>query len=229
MTLGFVIFLVVVGLGLVFDIAGYNRLVGLTKRSAEAWSDMDVQLKRRTDLVPNLVEPVKGYAAHERGPSETVVRTRGAAVAAPAAAARRRSRLPVALSAALLLAVVPARAQPRSFSIDRFAVTLAVSADGSLAAREAITFRFRGRHEGIYRTIPVRYPRGGFDWALRLEAIGVFDESFQPLRAEVSYHGASVRIKAWVPGAVDTTKTVTIAYRVRRGIFTVDDRSEERR
>src|SRR5436309_1075954 len=219
MTLGLVIFLVVVGLGLVFAIAGYNRLVGLTQRSAEAWSDMDVQLKRRTDLVPNLVETVKGYAAHERGTFETVVCARGAAVAAatPDARARAEGQLSDALRQLFALA------QPRSFSIDRFAVTLEVSADGSLAAREAITFRFRGRHEGIYRTIPVRYPRGGFDWALRLEAIGVFDESFQPLRAEVSYHGASVRIKAWVPGAVDTTKTVTIAYRVRRGIFTVDD------
>ena len=80
--MGFVIFLVVVGLVVVVAIAGYNRLVGLTQRAEEAWSDVDVQLKRRTDLVPNLVESVKGYAAHERGTLDAVVKARGAAVAA---------------------------------------------------------------------------------------------------------------------------------------------------
>ncbi len=99
MTLGFVIFLVVIGLGVVFAIAGYNRLVGLTQRSDEAWSDVDVQLKRRTDLVPNLVESVKGYAAHERGTFDAVVRARGAAVTAgtPEARARAEGQLTDAL------------------------------------------------------------------------------------------------------------------------------------
>jgi LemA protein len=82
MTLGGVLFLLVVA-GLIFAIvAGYNKLVGLRQRSEEAWSDIDVQLKRRTDLVPNLVETVKGYAAHEKTTLDAVVRARGAAVAA---------------------------------------------------------------------------------------------------------------------------------------------------
>src|SRR5437867_8829361 len=82
MTVGGVVFLVVVA-GLVgLIIAGYNKLVGLRQRSDEAWSDIDVQLKRRTDLVPNLVETVKGYAAHERTTLDAVTRARGAAVAA---------------------------------------------------------------------------------------------------------------------------------------------------
>ena len=89
--MGFVIFLVIIGLALVFAVVGYNRLVGLTQRSAEAWSDMDVQLKRRTDLVPNLVETVKGYAAHERGTFDAVVRARGAAVTAATPEARGRA------------------------------------------------------------------------------------------------------------------------------------------
>ncbi len=91
MTLGFLIFLVAVGLILVVAVAGYNRLVGLTQRSEEAWSDVDVQLKRRTDLVPNLVETVKGYAAHERGTFDAVVRARGAAVTAATPEARARA------------------------------------------------------------------------------------------------------------------------------------------
>ena len=82
MTVGGVVFVLVVAGLVVLIIAGYNKLVGLRVRSDEAWSDIDVQLKRRTDLVPNLVETVKGYAAHERTTLETVTRARGAAVAA---------------------------------------------------------------------------------------------------------------------------------------------------
>ncbi len=82
MGIPFMIFLAMVGAIVVFVIVSYNRLVSLAQRSQSAWSDVDVQLKRRTDLVPNLVESVKGYAAHERGALEAVVKARGAAVAA---------------------------------------------------------------------------------------------------------------------------------------------------
>ena len=82
MTIGGWIFLLVVAGLIVAVVAAYNKLVGLRQRSEEAWSDIDVQLKRRTDLVPNLVETVKGYAAHERGTLDAVVRARGAAVSA---------------------------------------------------------------------------------------------------------------------------------------------------
>ena len=58
----------------------FNRLVGLTKRADAAWSDIDVQLKRRWDLVPALVETVKGYAQHESSTLERVVAARGQAV-----------------------------------------------------------------------------------------------------------------------------------------------------
>ena len=54
----------------------FNRLVGLKNRAQAAWSDIDVQLKRRHDLVDNLVETVKGYAQHERGTLEEVTRSR---------------------------------------------------------------------------------------------------------------------------------------------------------
>ena len=74
--------LVVIALIVVFVIGLYNRLVTLRQRVREAWSDIDVQLKRRHDLIPNLVETVKGYAAHERGVFENVTKARAAAVAA---------------------------------------------------------------------------------------------------------------------------------------------------
>jgi LemA protein len=60
----------------------YNSLVALRQRVNQSFADVDVQLKQRHDLVPNLVETVKGYAAHERGTLEAVVQARNAAIAA---------------------------------------------------------------------------------------------------------------------------------------------------
>ncbi|MBI4359223.1 MAG: LemA family protein [Candidatus Nealsonbacteria bacterium] len=74
-------FLVVVGV-LVWLVLTYNRLVALSQRAKEAWSDIEVQLKRRYDLIPNLVETVKGYAAHESGVFEKVTQARAEAMGA---------------------------------------------------------------------------------------------------------------------------------------------------
>jgi len=60
----------------------YNGMAGLRVRADGAWSDIDVQLKRRHDLIPNLVETVKGYAAHEKGTFENIARYRSAAMSA---------------------------------------------------------------------------------------------------------------------------------------------------
>ena len=106
MGIPFMIFLAAAGAVVVFVIVSYNRLVSLTQRSQSAWSDVDVQLKRRTDLVPNLVESVKGYAAHERGTLDAVVRARGAAVAAqtPESRAQAEGQLSQALRGLFALA-----------------------------------------------------------------------------------------------------------------------------
>lgn len=70
----------VLGLIVVWLIATYNGLITLRNRTDEAWSDIDVQLKRRYDLIPNLVETVKGYAGHEREVFEKVTAARTAAI-----------------------------------------------------------------------------------------------------------------------------------------------------
>jgi LemA protein len=73
------IVLIVVGVVLLFGIMLYNQLVALRQRANQAFADIDVQLKQRHDLVPNLVETVKGYASHERGTLEAVIAARNAA------------------------------------------------------------------------------------------------------------------------------------------------------
>jgi LemA protein len=77
-----VIILVVVVLVGLYLVATYNGLVGLRNRIENAWAQIDVQLKRRYDLIPNLVETVKGYAAHERETLERVIQARNQAMAA---------------------------------------------------------------------------------------------------------------------------------------------------
>jgi len=82
MPLGIWIAIAIVVLIVLFLIAVYNGLVGKRVRCREAWSQIDVQLKRRYDLIPNLVETVKGYAAHESETLEAVIKARNAAISA---------------------------------------------------------------------------------------------------------------------------------------------------
>lgn len=90
----------------IYGVTVYNGLVTLRQRCRQAFSDIDVQLRQRHDLVPNLVETVKGYASHERETLDAVVRARNAAVAAhgPAAQAQAEGQLQSALRQLFALA-----------------------------------------------------------------------------------------------------------------------------
>ncbi len=103
---GFVIFLIIVVLVVVIVIGIYNRIVGLNQRGDQAFADIDVQLRQRHDLIPNLVETVKGYASHERGTFDDVIRARNSASAAhgPAAQAQAEGMLNAALGKLFALA-----------------------------------------------------------------------------------------------------------------------------
>ena len=94
----FVVIAIVVLL-VVFGVILYNRLIRLRNKVEEAWAQIDVQLQRRHDLIPNLVNTVKGYAAHEKSTLEDVTAARAAAVSAQGPAAAGTSE--VALTAAL--------------------------------------------------------------------------------------------------------------------------------
>ena len=83
--LGWIVGGVVVVLLVLFLVVMYNRLVGLRNKVENAWAQIDVQLKRRYDLIPNLVETVRGYAAHERQTLESVTQARANALNAQGA------------------------------------------------------------------------------------------------------------------------------------------------
>ena len=112
------ILLVVIGLLVIFVIAMYNGLVRLRVQCDNAWSDIDVQLKRRYDLIPNLVETVKGYAGHERETLEGVVNARSRAMSAegPAAKAEAEGMLTAALRQVFALA----EAYPQLRAVESF-------------------------------------------------------------------------------------------------------------
>jgi LemA protein len=97
---------------LVWGVGTFNRLVRQRNQVRAAGAQVDVQLKRRHDLIPNLVETVKGYATHERGTLEAVVAARAAAVGARDAGPAERSAVEGELSSALARLLVVAEAYP---------------------------------------------------------------------------------------------------------------------
>src|SRR6476469_10253803 len=101
-----IILLVILAVIAVVLIGMYNSLVQLRVRADNAWSDIDVQLKRRHDLIPNLVETVKGYANHEKGTFENIAKYRSAAMSAttPADRAAAEGQLTGALRGLLAVA-----------------------------------------------------------------------------------------------------------------------------
>src|SRR6266508_6656923 len=102
-----IIVLVVIGvLVAIYGVVTFNNLIRLNIRAQEGFSDIDVQLKRRHDLIPNLVETVKGYAAHEKGTFENIAKFRSQAMqaATPADKAEAENQLTGALKSLFAVA-----------------------------------------------------------------------------------------------------------------------------
>ncbi len=159
--LGVLVLLVLVAIGL------YNSLVRLRVQADQAWSNIDTQLKRRYDLIPNLVETVKGYAAHERGVFEKVAEARSQAMAAstPAQAAQAEGMLTQALRG--LLAV--AEAYPELKANQNF-----MALQGQLAETENAISGSRQGYNAVVRdyntkieTVPTNIVAGMFNFKQR--------------------------------------------------------------
>lgn len=132
-----------------FVVVTYNALVRLRVRAESAWSDIDVQLKRRHDLVPNLVETVKGYAGHERETLEAVIAARNRAVAAagPAEAARAEN----ALTGALRQLFALAESYPQLRAVESF-----TRLQSSLEEIEAAVQNARRYYNAVVRDLNTR-------------------------------------------------------------------------
>jgi len=109
---------VILALLVIFVIGMYNSLVRLRVQCDNAWSDIDVQLKRRYDLIPNIVETVKGYAAHEKGTLEGVVAARNSAMSAQGPAAKGEAE--GLLTGALRQVFALAEAYPQLRAVESF-------------------------------------------------------------------------------------------------------------
>ncbi len=118
---GLLIALAVIVIVLLALVAIYNTLVRKRIGCQEAWSQIDVQLKRRYDLIPNLVETVKGYAAHERGTLEAVIEARNAAMAAAGHGVGQQAQAENMLTGALRQLFALSEAYPNLKANENFA------------------------------------------------------------------------------------------------------------
>jgi len=144
---------IIVLVGVLF-IGAYNRLVALRQNTNEAFADIDVQLKQRQDLVPNLVETVKGYAAHERGTLDEVTQARAAA--ASAGNIEQRAQAESALTGALGRLMAVAESYPDLKANQNF-----LQLQGELADLEnkiAAARRFFNNAVGEYNASIQRFP-----------------------------------------------------------------------
>jgi LemA protein len=145
----------VVVIFVLWAVAAYNGLVSLREQVRAAWAQIDVVLKRRHDLIPNLVETVKGYAAHEKGTLEAVIAARNQAVSA-AGNPQQASIAEGALSGALRQVFALSEAYPDLKANQNF-----MQLQGELASTENQISGYRQSYNGVvqqYNTSVMRFP-----------------------------------------------------------------------
>ena len=159
------VLLVVVAIGM------YNSLVRLKVQTDNAWADIDVQLKRRYDLIPNLVETVKGYAAHEKGTLEAVINARNRAMTAsnPADKAQAENMLSGALKSLFALS----EAYPQLRAVESF-----TSLQNSLSEIEGNVQNARRYYNAVVRDLNTKiqqFPTNIFAGMLGFKAREFFE------------------------------------------------------
>lgn len=149
--MAWIVVLIVLAVAALAIIGIYNGLVRLNLQVDNAWADIDVQLKRRHDLIPNVVETVKGYAGHERQTLEAVVNARSKAVSAEAAGPAERSQAEGALTTALRGLFALAESYPQLRAAENFA-----QLQGTLAQIEDALQNARRYYNAVVRDLNTR-------------------------------------------------------------------------
>ncbi len=120
-----------------------------------------------------------------------------------------------------------AAGQERSLAIQRFDVAIAVEEDGAIRVDETITVQFSGSWNGIYRSIPVKYRNAqGLNWTLGVKVLEATDNAGNTLKVETSRERHYLKVKMWVPGAQNTTRTITLRYRATNGLRFFEEHDE---
>jgi LemA protein len=187
MTILLILVVVIIVVVIAVFVGGYNGLVRLRNKIDAAWAQIDVQLKRRFDLIPNLVETVKGYAAHEKDTFEGVTQARANAISAqsqgPAAAAEADNQLSGALKS--LFAV--AEAYPDLKANQNFLQLqeeLTATEDKVAYARQFYNDTVRGYNTKI-QSLPTNLIAGAFHFEKR-EYFEADDDSRGPVKVSFS-------------------------------------------
>ena len=193
MAVGIIIGVVVIALIVIFAIAMYNRLVKLRNRVEAGWSQIDVQLKRRYDLIPNLVETVKGYAAHERETFEAVTQARQQAVKATGVAEQAQAENVLTQALRQLFAV--AEAYPDLKANQNF-LALQEELTGT-EGRIAFARQFYNEQALNYDNARESFPGNIFAGTFNFEAKPYFEvedvASREPVRVDFGRGAASAR------------------------------------
>jgi len=186
MSISTVIVLAVIVVAVISAIGVYNGLVAMRQRVNQAFADIDVQLRQRHDLIPNLVETVKGYAAHERGTLDEVVKARNAAMAAQGSA--QQAAAENQLTGALRQLFALAESYPDLKASANFQQLQAELAD--LENKIAASRRFFNNAVQEYNTGIQRFPA-----ALFASSLGFAPKSFFDLGEERAAVGEAPAVK----------------------------------
>jgi hypothetical protein len=133
--------------------------------------------------------------------------------------------LPLHARAAALPA--PPQTAGRTLELREFHSSIVVRRNGSIRVTENLTVHFAGAWNGIYRVIPVEYRTNqGLNYTLRLQVIGATDNAGNTLRLEQDRDGGSLRLKMYVPGAIDVTRTISLTYEVQNALRFFEEHDE---
>ena len=184
------IVIAIIALLVVFAVATYNRLVRLRNRIEAAWSQIDVQLKRRYDLIPNLVETVKGYAAHEKETLEAVIAARQQAQQAQGV--EQQAQAENMLTGALRQLFAVSEAYPQLRANENF-LALQEELTGT-ESRIAFSRQFYNEQVLAYDNARETFPTNVFAGAFNFESKPYFEieeASREPVRVDFGQGGGS--------------------------------------